>query len=249
MARSYASTITLQPPMPIAPPCTVGSVQKTTTGVPCAEPTAAMTPQSSTADDELHRAVVEERLEPHERVPRVEVGDLDVGVGGDCGHQTLRKTRATLWPPKPNELLSAATSPSRSGAGVAVDDVEVDRRRRGRRGSRSAGAMPVVQREDRGDGLDGAGGAEQVAGHRLRAADRDVVGGVAERRADRAGLGDVALRGRGRVRVDVDDVGRPRGPALSSAARMARRRRRGPRGRAAAMWWASAVMPAPATSA
>ena len=68
--------------------------------------------------EQLHRAVVEERRHADERVTRVEVDDLDVGAGGDGCHHTLLKTTATLWPPKPNELLSAAMSPSRSGRGA-----------------------------------------------------------------------------------------------------------------------------------
>ena len=111
-----------------------------------------------------------------------------------------------MWPPKPNELLSASSSPSGSAARLAPDDVEVHvvvevLEVGGRRG------QAVVQREERRDRLDRAGGAEQVPGHRLGGRDADAVGRVAERRADRLRLGDVADRRRGRVGVDVHDVG------------------------------------------
>ena len=68
--------------------------------------------------------------------------------GGHCC-QALRKATATLWPPKPKELFSAARSPSgsvaRLGGDVQVDVgvgvVEVDRRRHQRSCSASTVAM------------------------------------------------------------------------------------------------------------
>ena len=64
----------------------------------------------------------------------------------------------------------------------------------------------MLDREDRGDRLERPGAAEQVAGHRLGAGHHDVVRVGSERGVDHQPLGDVALRGRGGVRVDVHDV-------------------------------------------
>ncbi len=80
---------------------------------------------------------------------------------------------------------------------VVVQVVDVD----GRRGE------TVVQGQHGGDGLDAAGAAQQVAGHRLGGRDGDVVEVVAELLAERLQLGGVTLRGRGGVRVDVHDLG------------------------------------------
>ena len=187
--------------------------------------------------DQLERAVVEERRQPEVRVARVllarELRLLALGgdgCGGGLGHavlldgvgggapQALRKAMATLWPPKPKELFSAARSPSGSvallGGDVEADVlgvVEVDRRRHD----------PVVQGQHGGHRLQRAGGTEQVAGHRLGRG--DAPGRRRRRRAPlriATGLGDVALRRRRRVGVDVLDVGRrpgrPRGARSSS---------------------------------
>ena len=80
-----------------------------------------------------------------------------------------------MWPPKPNEFDSptAALAVDVAAAGPARHVVEVEallgllvaeRRRRD----------AVAQREHRGDRLDRAGGAEQVADRRLRRGDRDL---------------------------------------------------------------------------
>src|SRR5699024_2280771 len=70
--------------------------------------------------DEVHRPVVEEGGEPAARVARVagpvepgsrRRGDRRRGLVRLSGHQALVMTRATLCPPKPKLLLSAATSP------------------------------------------------------------------------------------------------------------------------------------------
>ncbi len=66
----------------------------------------------------------------------------------------------------------------------------------------------MVQRQDRRDGLDAAGAAEEVTRHRLRRGDRDVVQVVAQDLAQRLQLRDVALRRGRRVRVEVHDLGR-----------------------------------------
>ena len=116
--------------------------------------------------------------------------------------------------------------------------VEVDRRR----------ADPVVDGEDGRDRLQRAGAAEQVTGHRLGAGHHDLVGVVAEGRVDHQALGDVALRGRGGMGVDVDDVGGRRCPTPASARSIARAPPR-PAGSGWAMSWESAVIPAPSTSA
>ena len=113
------------------------------------------------------------------------------------------KATATLWPPKPNELLIAGqiTVWQVADLGGDVDAkirlwvVQVDR----------GWHLAVTQREQGGERLQCAGATEQVTGHRLGGGD-DRLGVVTERLPDRARLGDVALRRRGRVRVDVHDV-------------------------------------------
>ena len=126
--------------------------------------------------------------------------------GRVLGSRHLRrdpKATATLAPPNPKELLRATMSPTGRSRGLGGDVevdlgvlvVEVDRRR----------DRAVVDREDRGDRLECAGAAEQVAGHRLGAGDHDLVDVRAERRVQHQPLGDVALRRRGRVGVDVED--------------------------------------------
>ena len=85
--------------------------------------------------------------------------------------------------------------------------------------SRLAGRDDLLaQREDREDGLQGAGGAEQVTGLALGGAHQGV---LAERGADRRRLGGVADRGRRGVRVHVPDVGR-RQPGVAERRPMAR---------------------------
>ena len=54
--------------------------------------------------------------------------------------------------------------------------------------------------------LNGTGGTQQVTGHRLRRADVEFVGSLAEYLLDGFGLGDVAHVGRGTVNVDIVDV-------------------------------------------
>ena len=64
----------------------------------------------------------------------------------------------------------------------------------------------VANREDREDRLDAACRSEQMPGHRLGRAHRDLLRVLAERMLDRNGLGDVACRRRGAVGVDVIDL-------------------------------------------
>ena len=159
---------------------------------------------------------------------------------------TLLTARATLWPPKPNELLRASSSPSGSARGSP----RTTSRCTSSSGSSRlvvGGRLPVPQREDGGDGLDRAGRAEQVTGHRLGAGHAQPVDGVAERLADRLGLGHVADRRRGGVRVDVHHVGRRRAGRLDRHP-PSRGLAPAPTGSGWAMWWASEVMPAPAIS-
>src|ERR1700757_4124887 len=73
--------------------------------------------------------------------------------------------------------------------------VEVDRRRK----------QSAIEGEHAGRGLDRAGGAEQVAMHRLGRADGQLEGVVAENRLDRLRLRDIAELGRRAVGVDVAD--------------------------------------------
>ena len=121
------------------------------------------------------------------------------------------KTRATLWPPKPNELLSGGDAAVGQRARLAADDVE--RRPSSSRVvevDRSAGAIRSCSARTVDDRLQRAGGAEQVPGHRLGGGDATQSVASPSARADRRRLGDVADRGRGGVRVDVHDVGRRR---------------------------------------
>ncbi len=85
---------------------------------------------------------------------------------------------------------------------LGVGDLVVDRREHDPRGH----ALPG---EDR---LDGAGGADRVAEHRLVRRDRHRPCAVAEHPLDRAGLGGVVRRRRGAVGVHVLDVVGRRGP-------------------------------------
>ena len=121
-----------------------------------------------------------------------------------------------FWPPNPNELLRATrTSRCDGDVGRQVEALagrigigQVDRRR----------DAALADGQDRGDGLDRAGGAEGVADHRLVGGHGDPPGVLAEDRPDGLQLGLVALRRRGRVGVDVVDVGRRQAGLLERAA-------------------------------
>ena len=163
------------------------------------------------------------------------VGPGPTGWQGVLGHASHRvKTRAVFWPPNPNELLRA-TRMSRCDGDVRgqvealagrVGVGQVDRRR----------DAALADGQDRGDGLDRAGRAEGVPEHRLVGGHRDPPGVVAEDRPDGLQLGLVALRRRGRVGVDVVDVGRrqagllERPPRRADGADATRRRQRDVRG-------------------
>ena len=82
----------------------------------------------------------------------------------------------------------------------------------------------AVDREQRRDGLDRAGRAEQVTDHRLGAADRDLVCVVAEGDLQGLRLAGVVELGRGSVRVDVVDVLRLQARILESQHHRLRRR-------------------------
>ena len=62
-----------------------------------------------------------------------------------------------------------------------------------------------------------AGGAEQMADHRLHRADRNAIGVLAQRQLERFGLGRVVERRAGAVRADVVDLV---GPQLGVANRL-----------------------------
>ena len=160
--------------------------------------------------EQLDGARVEELPEPGQRVARV-VGlvdhDLPAGGGGGRHCSTVRNATATLWPPKPKELFMASSSPSGSCRGSPRTTSSLTSSSRSSRFA-VGGAMRSWMREDRGDGLDRAGRAEQVSGHRLGARHAHAVGRVAEGAADRLHLCNVADRRGRRVRVDVHDVGR-----------------------------------------
>ena len=88
-----------------------------------------------------------------------------------------------------------------------VRDVVEVARRIGRRLVDRRRQDPALEREDREDRLDRAGGAEAVAGRALRRGDRRAIRLVlAERHLEHARLAGVAGRRRGAVRVDVADV-------------------------------------------
>ena len=181
--------------------------------------------------DQLERALVEQRGEPVDRVARVLLAGQLGGLGRRWRHavavtQYDPKATATLAPPKPKELLSAAMSPTGRSRGL----VAMSSSTWGSWSSRLivGGTTRWCDREDGRDRLERAGAAEQVAGHRLGAGDHDLVDVRAERRVQHQPLGDVALRGRGRVRVDVDDRlrARSRTPAAPAGSPGSRRGRR-----------------------
>ncbi len=131
----------------------------------------------------------------------------EAGFSRTAGDYTERNASTTLWPPNPNELLIAAIGPSGSALGLAAHDVRVDLPVElvdvdGRRG------RAVVQRQDGGHRLDAARATQEVTGHRLRRGDRHVVQVLAQHLAQRLDLGDVALRRRRGVCVEVDHLGR-----------------------------------------
>ena len=117
----------------------------------------------------------------------------------------LRTAMTALWPPKPNELLSATMLPDGQVTCGLGDDVERDLRILVFQvdGDRS---LALVDRQDGQDGLNGAGGAQQVAHLGLGGGDRHVVHMGAQGGPQRRVLGLVADGGGGCVRVDVDHV-------------------------------------------
>ena len=115
----------------------------------------------------------------------------------------LVKAMATLWPPNPNELLIPARSPA--GSSRTVLAMSMPRPGSGLSRLIVGGTVRWCSASSVASDSRAPGAAEQVPGHRLGAGD-DRVGVVAERHPDRHGLGHVALRGRGGVGVDVDDV-------------------------------------------
>ena len=146
-------------------------------------------------------------------------GRLSPGQG-----QVMRPGRApgvALWPPKPNEFDTpgrrrasrgdpATTSMASSGSARSWLAV--------------GGTMPSRMAEERGDRLDRAGGADEVAGDALGRGDRRRA--AAEHLDDGLGLGGVVERRRRAVGVDVADVGRGRGRRRRGPGACRRRRRR-----------------------
>src|SRR3954451_13336316 len=198
----------------MAPPITVASEQKATTWVPSTLPTAASMPLPSSA-------VISSRVPSSKNAASrlfgfrgsCSRGSLTFfgGAAGAAGAWVMRcclsdggEGDGDVGAAEAERVVEghevAGRQVTRLGGDVEVDGrvlvVEVDRRRHD----------PVVYGEHGRQRLEGAGPTEQVAGHRLGAGDHDVGGGLSERRVDHQALGDVALRGRRRVRVDVLDV-------------------------------------------
>ena len=202
---------------------TVASEQKATTGVPSMRPTAASMPLSSSgvisSSEPSSRSAASRRFGLRGSCSR---GGLAAGPGpapallrerqvpsswgllegsvrrcGRRGRRCGRRSRRSCSAPR-----VALGKVALAGGDVEADVlgvVEVDRRRND----------AVVEREHRRHRLERAGGTEQVAGHRLGGGDDHLAGGLlTERLPDRQRLGEVALRRRGGVGVDVHDVGR-----------------------------------------
>ena len=105
------------------------------------------------------------------------------------------------------------------------------------------GGIELVLDGERGDAaFEAAGGAEQVAGHRLGRRDGELARVVAERALDGQRLELVVERRRRAVRVDVVDLVRADPGALDRAPRITRMPP-SPSSDGAVMWNASAVMP------
>ena len=189
---------------------TVASEQKATTRVPSTVPTAASMPESSSG---VISSRVPSSRSAVSRCTGLRGSSSRGSLACPAWHVLVRSTAvirrdpkatATLAPPKPKELLSAAMSPAgRSRALVAMSSSTC--------GSRSSRLI--------------VGGAIRWCSARTVAIDSRApappsrwpvidlvlvtttsVGVRAERRVEHQPLGDVALRGRGRVGVDVDDV-------------------------------------------
>ena len=191
---------------------TVASEQKATTRVPSTVPTAASMPESSSGVISSQRALVE--AAPRSRVTGLRGscsrGQLPAWPGrrgggrGGRARQTLRKASGDVVAAEAEGVVErgdvARGQVALLGGDVELTGVlgvvEVDRRRHD----------AVVQRQHRGDRLQRAGGAEQVAGHRLGGGDDHVGRRASPSAREHQRLGDVALRGRGGVRVDVRDV-------------------------------------------
>ena len=163
------------------------------------------------------------------------------------GHAVHRlKMSAVFWPPNPNELLSATRIVARRRhVGGQVEP--------GASGSGSVRLIVGGMQPSRIDRIVtiasiAPAAAERVAEHRLVGRDRHPAGVVAEDRPDGLQLGLVALGRRGRVGVDVVDVGRRRGrPSRAPAGPPGPRRSRRVPG--SVMCDASAVAPYPTSSA
>src|SRR5262252_679598 len=130
------------------------------------------------------------------------------GVGENSGGTVLRSVgggdhEAGVVPAEPERVRDRRLRPDL--ARCSCDDVELDVVAETLEvGGRRRGAVPHGQQ--RGDGLDGTGGADEVARHALGRGHRGR--GVPEHLADRLGLGGVVQLGRRAVRVDVADLGR-----------------------------------------
>ena len=210
-ARSYAARIDLAArPCPSRRPGPAGRRRSATTGLPSTRPIAASMPESSSAVIGVHEP-------PSKRASRrtrglrgsrstARVGAAWSGRSAMTVTQALLKARATLWPPKPNELFSAAIAPLGSGRGLAGGDVEADLvvgvvEVDGRRDDRG-GAAPAAWRSTRPRRRHRAGARSWTWSPMTTA----VSAASPRARVDRGRLGHVALRRRGGVRVDVDDV-------------------------------------------
>ncbi len=102
----------------------------------------------------------------------------------------------TLCPPNPKEFESATSTWRFTEVAGGIGRELVDGRR----------DDPDLDDESADACLEGAGGTEQMPGHRLGGAEDELTGAVTEHGLHGGGLGGVAVRRRGPVGVDVADV-------------------------------------------
>src|SRR3954464_2269946 len=213
-AVSMASTMCRQPSTPIAPPMTVASVQNAIAGLPFTVPRPASTPEVSRAAS----CCMEPGSKNRRRRSSGSRGSGATGIGAAWtavtgsprrprggGHSGGGEDQRGVVAAEAEGVVDGggeggaprlvAHDVERLDGGVVVRVLEVGGR----------GHDLLAEREDREDGLQRAGRAQQMAGRALGGAPQDV---GTEGRADRRSLGGVPDRGGGGVGVDVPDIGR-----------------------------------------